>query len=239
MRLTPPAGDSARFRGGWHLRRSTGTAIMSFANLAAARLLSAKPPADALVGKPVHELLHGAAPQGGSRLRADDCIHAARRRRSRGSCRRAGTSSAATAQLLPAEYVLTPLFGQNRSSNGFVLSFRDISQRFALDRLKDEFISTVSHELRTPLTSIRGALGLLSSGILGKVSDKASNLLRIALTNSDRLVRLINDILGLGAHPERARAAGLQTGASWRESCKPGLSTAFAAGGRCRRRAKS
>jgi CheY-like chemotaxis protein/two-component sensor histidine kinase len=78
-----------------------------------------------------------------------------------------------------------------------VLSFRDISQRNALDRLKDEFISTVSHELRTPLTSIRGALGLLTSGILGPVSDKATNLLRIALTNSDRLVRLINDILDL------------------------------------------
>ena len=78
-----------------------------------------------------------------------------------------------------------------------MLSFRDISQRYALDRLKDEFISTVSHELRTPLTSIRGALGLLSSGILGEVNDKAANLLRIALTNSDRLVRLINDILDL------------------------------------------
>ena len=96
----------------------------------------------------------------------------------------------------PAEYVLTPIRGQGRFS-GSVLSFRDISQRYALDRLKDEFISTVSHELRTPLTSIRGALGLLSSGILGEVNDKAANLLRIALTNSDRLVRLINDILDL------------------------------------------
>ena len=96
----------------------------------------------------------------------------------------------------PAEYALTPILDRGRFS-GAVLSFRDISQRFALDRLKDEFISTVSHELRTPLTSIRGALGLLSSGILGDVNDKASNLLRIALSNSDRLVRLINDILDL------------------------------------------
>src|ERR1700723_3544538 len=72
-----------------------------------------------------------------------------------------------------------------------------LTQRSELDTLKDEFISTVSHELRTPLTSIRGALGLLSSGMLGEVNDKASNLLRIALSNSDRLVRLINDILDL------------------------------------------
>ena len=80
---------------------------------------------------------------------------------------------------------------------GSVLSFRDISQRYALDHMKDEFISTVSHELRTPLTSIRGALGLLSAGLLGEVSEKATSLLRIAVANSDRLVRLINDILDL------------------------------------------
>ena len=72
-----------------------------------------------------------------------------------------------------------------------------LSQRSELDTLKDEFISTVSHELRTPLTSIRGALGLLSSGVIGDVDAKAQNLLRIAVTNTDRLIRLINDILDL------------------------------------------
>ena len=74
---------------------------------------------------------------------------------------------------------------------------RELTQRSALDSLKDEFVSTVSHELRTPLTSIRGALGLLSSGVLGTVDSKAQNLLRIALTNTERLIRLINDILDL------------------------------------------
>ena len=72
-----------------------------------------------------------------------------------------------------------------------------LSERSELDLLKDEFISTVSHELRTPLTSIRGALGLLSSGVIGDVDAKAQNLLRIAVTNTDRLIRLINDILDL------------------------------------------
>ncbi|MBB5330168.1 response regulator [Tunturiibacter gelidoferens] len=72
-----------------------------------------------------------------------------------------------------------------------------LTHRSELDTLKDEFISTVSHELRTPLTSIRGALGLLSSGIIGDVDAKALNLLRIAVTNTDRLIRLINDILDL------------------------------------------
>jgi len=72
-----------------------------------------------------------------------------------------------------------------------------LAQRSTLDTAKDEFISTVSHELRTPLTSIRGALGLLSAGVLGSVDAKAQNLLRIASTNTERLIRLINDILDL------------------------------------------
>ena len=72
-----------------------------------------------------------------------------------------------------------------------------LTHRSQLDTLKDEFISTVSHELRTPLTSIRGSLGLLSSGIMGDLDPKAQNLLRIAVTNTDRLIRLINDVLDL------------------------------------------
>jgi signal transduction histidine kinase/DNA-binding response OmpR family regulator len=72
-----------------------------------------------------------------------------------------------------------------------------LARRSDLDTVKDEFISTVSHELRTPLTSIRGALGLLSAGLLGTVDAKAQNLLRIASSNTERLIRLINDILDL------------------------------------------
>ncbi len=72
-----------------------------------------------------------------------------------------------------------------------------LNRRSELDTIKDEFISTVSHELRTPLTSIRGALGLLSAGLMGTMDTKAQNLLRIAVTNTDRLIRLINDILDL------------------------------------------
>lgn len=73
----------------------------------------------------------------------------------------------------------------------------ELTERSALDSLKDEFVSTVSHELRTPLTSIRGALGLLSSGKVGTFDARAENLIRIASTNTERLIRLINDILDL------------------------------------------
>jgi len=73
----------------------------------------------------------------------------------------------------------------------------DITERQALERMKDEFISIVSHELRTPLTSIHGALSLMATGKLGSLLPKGERLLQIAVTNTERLVRLVNDILDL------------------------------------------
>lgn len=72
---------------------------------------------------------------------------------------------------------------------------RDITERRRVEGLKDAFVSTVSHELRTPLTSIAGSLGLLSGGAAGPLPERAQKLVGIAHANSQRLVRLINDIL--------------------------------------------
>lgn len=74
---------------------------------------------------------------------------------------------------------------------------RDVTERLAVDRMKREFVSICSHELRTPLTAIRASLGLLGGGVLGSLSDKAQHLVDIAVSNTDRLVRLINDILDI------------------------------------------
>ncbi|GIW10934.1 MAG: hypothetical protein KatS3mg061_1991 [Dehalococcoidia bacterium] len=74
---------------------------------------------------------------------------------------------------------------------------RDITERKRVERLKNEFVSMVSHELRTPLTSIRGALGLLAGGVAGSLPPSAAHLVEIAHKNSERLVRLINDILDI------------------------------------------
>jgi PAS domain S-box-containing protein len=74
---------------------------------------------------------------------------------------------------------------------------RDVTERRQVERLKDEFISVASHELRTPLTSIRAALGLLESGLMDKQPERARHTLRIATRNSERLARLLNDILDL------------------------------------------
>ena len=80
---------------------------------------------------------------------------------------------------------------------GLITYNRDITEQKRNAQRKDEFISTVSHELRTPLTSIRGSLGLIAAGVAGELPAKAANLVKIAHTNSERLIRLINDILDM------------------------------------------
>lgn len=73
----------------------------------------------------------------------------------------------------------------------------NMEQLRTLDQAKSEFLSIASHELRTPLTSIKGSLSLMRSGIVGKINEMADNLVTIAETETDRLIRLINDILDL------------------------------------------
>ncbi|MEH1776576.1 MAG: ATP-binding protein [Nostoc sp.] len=75
-----------------------------------------------------------------------------------------------------------------------LLIANDITER---KRLENEFISLVSHELRTPLTSTMGALDLLGSGQLGTLNQQGQKVLSIATTNTERLIRLVNDILDL------------------------------------------
>ncbi len=72
-----------------------------------------------------------------------------------------------------------------------------IEELKSLDKAKSDFLSIASHELRTPLTSIKGSLALLNSGIMGKITESAQNLMTIALDETDRLIRLINELLDL------------------------------------------
>ena len=80
---------------------------------------------------------------------------------------------------------------------GFFALSSDISERKAIERMKDEFISVVSHELRTPLTSIHSSLKILATGKLGNLSSKGQRMLNIADEQTERLVRLINNVLDL------------------------------------------
>lgn len=64
-----------------------------------------------------------------------------------------------------------------------------------LDRMKDDFVASVSHELRTPLTSIRGYLEFLREGEAGELNDEQHQFVSIVERNSDRLLRLVGDLL--------------------------------------------
>ena len=82
-------------------------------------------------------------------------------------------------------------------TRGLLRALRYAVERKRLERLKDEFVSSVSHELRTPLTSISASLGLLVGKAAGIPPGEAARLLTIAHRNSQRLVRLVNDILDI------------------------------------------
>jgi len=90
-----------------------------------------------------------------------------------------------------------PIFSDRSQLIGYVGTVIDITESLAIEKMKNEFISIVSHELRTPLASIRGSLGLLAAGVLKNKPETAKQMLEIASNETERLVRLVNDILDL------------------------------------------
>ena len=188
-----------------------------------------------VLDKGMHELIHHSRPDGADYPRSECPIENTLENRSSVRIsdevfwRKDGSS-------FPVEYVARPQIEASPDGNaeggkpiGVVVAFTDTTERRALDRMKDEFISTVSHELRTPLTSLRAALGLVTGGALRSRPEKMHQMLEIALGNTDRLVRLVNDILDLerissgkselqlsmcSADDLLARAAGLQQAAA-------------------------
>jgi PAS domain S-box-containing protein len=162
-----------------------------FLNPSAARMLGRT--ADDVIGRPFEAVLGmGAAEAGG------DGVNPVRATLGSGVGREVKDAAfrRADGSSFPVEYSSTPIV-EDGQITGAVVTFRDVTERREVERMKDEFVSVVSHELRTPLTSIRGSLGLLAAGKLGEVPEKGRRMLEIAVQNTDRLVRLINDILDI------------------------------------------
>lgn len=82
------------------------------------------------------------------------------------------------------------------ASSGLIMSIREVTPEEEVDRMKTGFISTVSHELKTPLTSIKGALQFIMTKSKWLTSTERE-LLSVCRRNTDRLIRLINDILDM------------------------------------------
>lgn len=96
-----------------------------------------------------------------------------------------------------AHVVIRPLRSHEGNLIGYAKITRDLTESKKIERIKNEFISMVSHELRTPLTSIHGSISLLTEQISGAQTSESLGLLHIALNNTKRLIRLINDLLDI------------------------------------------
>ena len=91
----------------------------------------------------------------------------------------------------------SPVLTSDGEHLGRLFAFRDVTREREVDRMKTEFVSLVSHELRTPLTSIKGYVDLLMEGEVGPLSDDQREFLGIVVSNAERLVALINDLLDI------------------------------------------
>ena len=180
-------------------------------NPAAARLLGAEGTAD-VVGRSFHDTFHrssaGAAGHPPEACPAHLAMVGCRAHRSE------EVLVGASGREITVEQSAAPLVTDGLVT-GAVVTLTDVTERRAVERLKDEFVSVVSHELRTPLTSIRGSLGLLAGGVVGEVPPQAREMVDIALASTERLIRLVNDILDLerlrsGHSPTRPAAASLR-----------------------------
>jgi signal transduction histidine kinase len=88
-----------------------------------------------------------------------------------------------------------PVFDKDHKFRGYRGSGFDVTLMKQLEIMKDSFINTVSHEFRTPLFAIRESINMVRKESLGPLLPDQKSTLDISLRNSDRLVRLINDIL--------------------------------------------
>jgi PAS domain S-box-containing protein len=162
-------------------------------NPAAAKIVGYE--VEEMLGQFLHDLLHHSRPDGTPHAR-EECPTLQMLHNGLPLPHMEGVYWRKDGTSVPVEYTSTPI-REGDAIVGAVVVFQDISERQAVERMKDEFVSVVSHELRTPLTSIRGSLGLLASGRLGALPATGQRLLEIAVQNTDRLVRLINDILDI------------------------------------------
>jgi PAS domain S-box-containing protein len=172
--------------------------LITFVNPAAARVLGQEP--SVLLGREAHSAFH-AIRSDGTPYPIENCYVTEAIRNGVITSAEQDSYVRADGLSVPVEVTATPLTvvgprGQ-KEIRGAVVVFRDVTQRREVDRLKSEFVSMVSHELRTPLTSIRGSLGLLAGGALGQLSPAATRMARLALESSNRLTRLIDEILDI------------------------------------------
>lgn len=86
--------------------------------------------------------------------------------------------------------------------NGLIVVLHDVTEQEKLDRERREFVSNVSHELRTPLTTMKSYLEALSEGAI-KDEELGPRFLSVTRTETERMIRLVNDLLDLSRMDSR------------------------------------
>lgn len=81
------------------------------------------------------------------------------------------------------------------SEVGTVAVFRDFTREAEVEKMKSAFVAMVSHELRTPLSAILGYAEIFMEQIYGPLNEKQTNMTNRIVTNTRRLLSLINDLL--------------------------------------------
>jgi PAS domain S-box-containing protein len=185
---------------------------VTFVNPSGARALGYEP--DQMLGMPAHERMH-APDVDGTEAPWENCYVREAIRDGKVASAEEDRYLRADGTVIPVEITASPLLDGDRVS-GAVVVFRDVTQRHEVDRMKNEFLSVVSHELRTPLTAIRGSLGLLATGAMVELTPRVERILGIAVDSSERLTRLINDILDI----ERIQSGRLPMSALPREAAE-------------------
>jgi PAS domain S-box-containing protein len=107
------------------------------------------------------------------------------------TCRRKDGST------VPVEITGAILLDDDGSPFGAVLSYRDITQRKQVERMKTEFVSLVSHELRTPLTAIRGFAETIHDYGEEITPEQRRQYISIVLDESTRLSNMVTDFLDI------------------------------------------
>jgi PAS domain S-box-containing protein len=106
--------------------------------------------------------------------------------------------------VIETSLAVSPIRDKDDNVIGFLHLARDITEKKRyehrlkeLDQMKSAFVSNVSHELRTPLTAIKASADNMLDRLLGDLTEKQAGYLTRIKSNSDRLARLINDLLDL------------------------------------------